>query len=199
MYPPLWAKTKCQLRIARPDGLKVHWNALAVAMRPVVERMVDPLRLLLSTTRASCRSVSEDPLDVRGDIASGAITTTGIGGVGTPGPRPAPAAEPFLSGASDAGPPSRRRICKQPTPATATTGASEHSLALKRVDFQLAVPVPVGCRPARKHGSRWCASPYKNLLAPGAGSALFPRARSEAVPQACTPGLPGEILANSEC
>ena len=168
VYPPQWAKTKCQLPIARPDVLEIRWNALAVAMRSVVERMAARLPWPLSVTMTACSLVPEDPLDIRGGTASGAITTACVGAVGTPGPRPAPAAEPFLSGASDPGPRGRRRVCAQPTPATATTGASGCSLALNHVDFQLALPVPVGCRPARKHGSQRYASPYRNLLAPAA-------------------------------
>ena len=149
-------------------------KAPSTAMRPVVERMVARLPLPLSVTRAACGPVPEDPLDIRGGTASGAITTACVGAVGTPGPRPAPAAEPFLSGTSDPGPRGRRRVCAQPTPATATTGASGCSLALNHVDFQFALPVPVGCRPARKHGSQRYASPYRNPLAP---AATWPRPR----------------------
>lgn len=55
--------------------------------------MVDRLRFPLSMTMTACGLVLEDPLDIRGDTASGAIATTCAGGVGTPGPRPAPTAE----------------------------------------------------------------------------------------------------------
>lgn len=115
VYPPLRAKKKCHLPIARSDGLEIRWNALAVALRSGVERMVVRLPLPLSVTRSACGPVPEDPLDIRGDTASGAITTTCVRGVGTHGPGLDPAAEPFLSKASDAGPRSCRGGSRQRT------------------------------------------------------------------------------------
>ena len=73
-------------------------------MRPVVERTVIRLPFPLSVTMTACDPLPEGLLDIHGDTASGAVTTTSVGGVGTPGSRPVPAAEPFLSEASDTGP-----------------------------------------------------------------------------------------------
>ena len=61
VYPPLWAKTKCQAPIARSDGLEICWNALEVAMRTVVR-----LPFPLSVAMTACDPVPEDPLEIQG-------------------------------------------------------------------------------------------------------------------------------------